>query len=37
MNVDIVAYDNDKNNKDTFTIVNIGDEKVLKQKNNKNR
>ena len=37
MNVDIVAYDNDKNIKDTFTIVNIGDEKVLKQKNNKNR
>jgi len=37
MNVDIVAYDNDKDNTDTFTTVLLGDEKVLKQKSNNNR
>jgi len=37
MNVDIVAYDNDKDNTDTFTTVLLGDEKVLKQKSNKQR
>ena len=37
MNVDVVAYDNDKDNNETFTTVLLGDEKVLKQKSNKNR
>ena len=37
MNVDIVAYDNDKDNTDTFTTVLLGNEKSLKQKSNNNR
>ena len=35
--VDIVAFDNDKDNKDTFTTVALGNEKILKNKSYKNR